>query len=434
MSTGTMTFAGRLLQQIRSDPQAATRVVNSGLRLTGLASRFALMAFLARFLDVATLGQFGLIYAIATMAPAILGFGLHYRLNREIIGRPLDEAGHRIRDRLTLHLIVISAVFFVGFSITFSGLMAKTSLSFVVSLILLLETLSTDIFLSLLSLRKATLANVIVFVKSSAWIPPYISLAYFYPAMRNLDTLMYFWLSALVLTFFVISRQLRGWPWPAIFARKLDFKWLFRDFHKALLIYCGDLGIIGSQYADRFVVNAFLGLSETGVFVFYWNLANGVQQLVTTSIIQLALPKLVDAAAIPEATRFRAAILHEARSVLIAATSFSSLVFMATFVAVPLLGRDVLVENRWILPALLLGAGIKLISDVMNYGMYAKKLDVQLAMINLTSAPMSTIFTFLSLQCFGLSGIGIASIGTASYTLCLRLYTLRHVFLELQQS
>ena len=82
-------------------------LLNIGLRGLGLVSRFALMIYIAKYLDLDFVGAFGLVYGALAILPVFLGFGLNYRLNREIVELPIEDAGRRMRDRLSVTVVAL---------------------------------------------------------------------------------------------------------------------------------------------------------------------------------------------------------------------------------------------------------------------------------------------------------------------------------------
>src|SRR6202012_2051594 len=126
------------------------------------------------------------------------------------------------------------------------------------------------------------LANSIIFIRTAAWVFPFSALCLFIPGLRQFNVMLVFWVGGLAGSMILLSWRLRRWPWREILSRPFAVQRLVGHFRKAWLIYCSDLGLVSLQYVDRFVVNALLGLSVTGVYTFYWSLANAAQVLVYT--------------------------------------------------------------------------------------------------------------------------------------------------------
>src|SRR5262245_30606434 len=57
----------------------------AGMRIGMLACRFILVLFISRYLDLASLGAFGLIAGIVAIAPAFVGLGLVHIIMRDAV-------------------------------------------------------------------------------------------------------------------------------------------------------------------------------------------------------------------------------------------------------------------------------------------------------------------------------------------------------------
>ena len=55
--------------------------------------------------------------------------------------------------------------------------------------------------------------------------------------------------------------------------------WITTNVKNAFLIYISDLSFVASQYVDRYLVTAFLGLRLAGVYFLYWSVANAVRHV-----------------------------------------------------------------------------------------------------------------------------------------------------------
>ncbi len=409
-------------------------LLNMGMRGLGLISRFGLMVYLARLGALETIGSFGLVYAVTAMTPAVLSFGLHYRMNRLMVGEPSIEIGHRLRDRLILHLLVflplaVSVLWFwfiwePQHSVPFSGLATCAGVCFG-------ELILNEIHLTLITIQKPFIANVVYFFRSAIWVPPFIVISYIIPDERNLQGILSWWIAGQLSAFGIFIFALRSWPWKAILKCPLNIGWLLLDPTKSAVIYLSDMGMTCGVFVDRFVMSGFLDIRDIGIYTFYWSIANGFQQLVFAAVVQAAFPALVAAARSDDRGRsLRHQLEGELRKTIFASIGLGSVLYISKPLLDVIMGRTILAVHQALFLTLLIGMTIRLIADLMHYGLYARGHDTQLALINMCSAPMATGFSAAALTFFGLSGVGFAVIASACSLLVLRVYVLRRDLLS----
>lgn len=403
-------------------------LINATLRGLGLVLRFVLMVYLARYASFETIGAYGLVYAAASLTPAVLSFGLHYRLNRRIIDAPQLEVGHRLRDRLLLHLLVFAVLAGLGGAVVGVTDFVPSGLAEVLgrtAVACLGELLLNEIHLNLISNRRPVLANVVYFCRSVFWVLPFIAVSFFHPAMRGLGGIVSWWLGGQLLALAVFGYGVRHWPWREILRRPIDFPWLLEKPKTSALIYVSDIGTNTSMFADRFVMSAFLSVHDIGIYTFFWNLANGLQQLVFTAVVQIAFPHLVTAARSLETGALRRRLRAEMARTFVTALLFGGLVYAMAPVLDVLVGRHALVSHEGLFAALLGTALIRGLGDMAQYGLYAKGKDRHFALINICAALSSTGFSAAGLALGGLAGIGPALILSSTTVLLLRVHALR---------
>jgi len=155
---------------------SVTQVTAMSLRATALASRFALSIYALRYLSIESLGTFGLAVGLAGIMPPLLGLGINYHLNRDILAMSQTEAHLAARDRL---IVSVSMLALVWLCAALSGAWSLSLLGgypLLLGLIVSLETLATDMHVMIINRGHAVLANLLLFIRSASWIPPVILL------------------------------------------------------------------------------------------------------------------------------------------------------------------------------------------------------------------------------------------------------------------
>ncbi|MET4635994.1 lipopolysaccharide biosynthesis protein [Kaistia defluvii] len=397
----------------------AIPAANLSVRALGLAMRLGLVVYLARFLDMDAVGQFGLIQGAASLAPVVLGWGVTYYLGRELVGRPPLEAGRLVRDRLLLTIASLAAVGAVlAALIVTETIEAPRALPWIAA-ILFLESLAFDLHFALISVGKPVAANFLLFVRSGLWVFPAAGLGLAFPTLRTLDFVLLCWTLALIANFGALLPILAAWPLAAIARARIDRDWIAARMRGSKLIYLNDLGIVGMTYLDRYIVHSMLDLRATGIFVLHWAIANAVHVLVTAATVQVSLPALVSAYRQgdgPWRIELSALVLR----VLAIGAPLALLVFAVAVFGLPLVSAEALPISGPLLALMLVSSVIRLVGDGLNYGLYSRGLDRSLAGINILGAVTAVLLSVVLLPRLGLVGVGLAMVLNATLLLAAR--------------
>jgi len=401
-----------------------------GLRAMGLISRFALMGFLARYGSFSTIGAYGLIYGAALFVPPLLSFGLHYRVNRHLVMARADEVGGRLRDRLILHVLVfeVALLLVVVAGVAMPAVVARLGggrLCLLAAGAALGELLLGEIHLVLVAVQRPLRANAVYFVRSAFWVGPFIVAGLIDRRLVRIEPMMMFWIGSQGLALLTFVGLNADWPWRAILRRPVEIDWLLRDPAKAASIWLGDVGNAASGLADRFVLGLFVTTADIGVYTFLWTLANGTYQLVFSGVVQAGFARFCRLARAVDTPGFQRLFIAE----VVNAAAVMLLLGAMTALAMPLLARALhkseLGGQEAILLLLLAAFGVRIIADVVNYGLYAVGRDRALATINIALTPLVVGMDAVGARLGGIAGVAAAVLATFTLVLVARGWCLR---------
>lgn len=382
--------------------------------------RLGLVVYLARFLGIDEVGQFGLIQGAAGLTPVVLGWGVTYFLGRELVGgRPL-EAGRLVRDRLLLTMASLTAAGAIVAGLIVGKWIAVPGSMLWISAILVLEAIAFDLHFALISVGKPLAANGLLFIRSGLWVIPAAGLGIAFPVLRTLDFVLLCWTLALVASFGALWQLVGGWPLAAIARSRVDFGWIFTRVSGARLIYLNDLGIVGMAYLDRYIVHSMLDLRATGLFVLHWAVANAIHVLVTSATVQVSLPVLVTAYRQGGDRPWRRELRALAFRVLAFGTLLAMLAYSAAVYGLPRMIEGTSPIQAPLLALMLFSTVVRLLADTLHYGLYSRGLDRELAWINIGGALASVALSLALLPRLGLAGVGLAMLLTATLLLAAR--------------
>lgn len=414
------------MRALRRD-QYLLPLANMAMRGVALVARFGLVVYLAQFVGLEALGLFALVQGAAGIAPPALGWGLSYFLSRDIVDQSPLTAGRMLRDRLLVTIASLAAAVFIILVLTSTGVLTLPEPAAMIILIVCLEAIAFDIHMAMISLGKPIAANALLFVRSAAWVAPAVILGLIFPGFRSLEPLYWFWLGGLVLNMALLVPIFRNWPIGEIVASPLDFRRQIQQIRNGWLIYLNDVAIVGTLYLDRYVVGYFLGLKATGLFSLYWSVANAAHVLVTTAVIQIALPALVRAYRTSGAAHWLATLRGEAMKIVLAGVPLLVAIFVVAVFMLPLVGFYRFTEDPLLFLLMLVSVLPRLLGDLCSYGLYSRSKDSQFAGINLSGVLLAILLSVIMVNAWGLVGAAIAMNCTAVALLVIRLLALSRI-------
>jgi len=395
------------------------------LRGLTLITRFALTLYIAKYLGLEAVGVFGLIMGLVSMAPPIVGWAGNYYLAREVVRCSQFEAGRKLRDRLLLSITSLTAGIILYLFFAWLDLAPLPPMIIGTILIVFLDTLACDIQVWLISRHKAVHSNALLFVRTSAWALLLMGLGFITPATRSIDTIIMAWAAFEAAQFILLWFFLRKWPLKEIWRAPVDFAHIRKNMLKGKFVYLNEACLVIALYIDRFIINGSMGLELTGIFMLYWSIANGVNALVSTGILQPDMPHMV-AAHYEEGTSkwrsiFKSTLMKTAVSTII--ISLAVLAILAILFPLVHVGQF---EKYWPFAAMLMVASFfNLLSSVGSQGLATRHLDGHFAVIGFVGLFLSLGLNIVGIHFWGLYGAAFAAIITHAVVLVIKLNVLR---------
>lgn len=364
------------------------------MRAASLACRLALSVFVVAELGVGALATLSLLQAVAGFAPPLLAMGLHYRTNRGIVDAPVAVMAQRLCDRMLLNGLMAG-----GLALTFglaavladsllSGLGLSARILCLFLAICVLEVVLADAQNYLISCRRAVLAGFVLFTRNAAWVPP-MMLAVWGAGWSGLEPVLWFWLAGAALAFCVMAAGLSDWPWRDALRAGRGLRWQFDGFPTAMGIWLSDVSVAGTPVVERTLLVTLLGTEVAGGYIFFWTLANGVLQVVTSAVVFPSVPMLV-AAGKGDPGQLQQLSLRLCMRALLYSAGFGAVVLGGAAALLPWLERPELAGSYGLLPLLIGGFAIVAVTEVLRLALYALKRDRALVQSNIAMVALNT--------------------------------------------
>lgn len=350
-----------------------TRLFNLALRGVTLASKFLLIFFLARFLEPAELGLYGLLAATIGYALYLLGLDFYTYTTRELLKRDREEWGGLLKDQGALTL-VLYVLFVPLLSLVFAtGTLPWPMAGWFFGLIVL-EHLNQELMRLLIAISRPVLANVVLFLRQGAWAVIATALMFFDPETRNLETVLLAWtLGGLAALLLAAGRlcQLRIGGWR----KRVDWSWIRQGVKVAVPMLVATLAIRGVFTLDRYWLEALSGLEVLGAYVLFMGIGNAMMSFLDAGVFAFLYPGLISAFQKGDADAFRQGV----KRFFIQTTVFSLCFALVALVLIdPLLSwldKPLYREQQGMFPWILLAIFLYALGMIPHYALYAQGRD-----------------------------------------------------------
>ncbi|HCJ31002.1 MAG TPA: hypothetical protein DHV63_17305 [Pseudomonas sp.] len=387
-----------------------TRLTNIALRGLTLVSKFLLIFFLARFLEPAELGLYGLLTATVGYALYLLGFDFYSFTTREILKRERGEWGGLLKSQGALSA-VLYAVFLPLLSMIFLKGLLPWSLAGWFFALLVLEHLTQELGRLLIAISEQLLASLVLFLRSGVWAVVVTALMVLEPGSRSLDFVLGAWtlgsLAALLLGIYRINQmKIGGWR------KQVDWKWVARGLKVAVPLLVATLAIRGVFTLDRYWFEALVDLEVLGAYVLFIGISNALMSFLDAGVFAFSYPGLIGAYSRRDAAVFNHGLRKLLVQTLVLSATFSVIALLAIGPLLQWLGKSLYLEYQGLFPWVLLATVLYAIGMVPHYALYAQGHDRPIIHSHVSSLVAFIAATWLFLQAWPLLAVPLGLCAT----------------------
>lgn len=350
-----------------------SRLLNIGLRVATLGTRFLLIFFLAKYLESAAVGYYGLFTAAVGYAMYFVGLDFYTYVTREVIKTPVEQRGQLIKSQVALSGVLYLVLW--PFAIVFlyqSGWPEHLVWWFFP--ILLLEHFNQEISRFLIALSEQIMASVILFVRQGSWAMAVVALMTWHTPSRNLDTVMALWaiagLSAAAIGIWKLM-QLRMGGWGAV----VNWGWIKKGIRISLAFLIATLALRGVQTLDRYWLESLGGIDIVAAYVILLGVASTLMVFLDAGVFAFAYPALIKLSHQQD----QAAAKSKVRQMLMQTLLLSAAFALCSWLALPYLlgwiGNPIYLSAQHWYPWVLLAIVLNALSMVPHYALYARGHD-----------------------------------------------------------
>ncbi len=401
-----------------TDQESFSSLGIMGLRATMLAGKFLLGLFIIRFLGLEAMGIYGLISGASAIVQMVMRGGVFSSLSRQAVNQPLEELtlGLRFYGTGSLCLYALSAPFILAAGWYF-GMPEIAALTLAV---IVTEHICMDIFVLANNLHRPKLANILLSVQSASWIYLYMAAALYFPALRTLEWILFFWIGGGIACLIISTWLARGWPWAHAFRAPFDRTWFGASMRSSWRIYAAEILNTLAVYLDRYLISLFFGLELAGIYVLFWQVTNAICNLVGAGVLQVYRPRLITAHQKQEELEFRRLFRESARRSLASTIGLGLLAGVTVPFLIRFTDHPLAMAHVPLLWLMLFSLLFRVGGDVCGYALYAQHRDDRVLLSIILKLIAAFSVGIISLYAFGIDGaflnIIAAGLSTMLYT------------------
>lgn len=349
------------------------RLLNIGLRSATLGSRFIFIFFLAKYLDPASVGYYGLFTATVGYAIYFVGLDFYTYITREILKTPNEHRGRLLKGQAALSGMLYIALLPVALVFLHQAGWPD-HLAWWFFPILLLEHFNQEMFRLLIALSEQISASLILFLRQGSWAIVIVVLMTWDIDSRHLDAVMALWVlagaaAAAIGIWKMKQLKMGGWRNPT------DWGWIKKGVAVSATFLVATLALRGVQTIDRYWVEVLGGIQMVGAYVLLLGVASTLLTFLDAGVFAYTYPALIKHSHHQE---------HDAARAKVREMFFQTLVFSAAFGIVSWLllphlldwiNKPVYQNAVSLYPWLLMAMVINALAMVPHYALYAQGCD-----------------------------------------------------------
>lgn len=358
-----------------------------------MVARLILVLAIAKLLPVESVGVFGIMLASITYGALVIGMDVYAYSQRKMIGKEINEWGVVIQHQLISHLAGY-LILLPLFSLIFIFEIINTKYIFWFYSILVLEHLFQEIYRILVSMNKQILASSIMFISMGLWVLIVIPLMYTYDDLRNLNTILIFWLLgglfAVSIGGYVIYSAVYKWN-----VLQLNMSWIKKGYGVGITFLVSSLFFKGLFVVDKYYVEILSDQDILSVYVVYSAIVLGFFNIIEPAVHSFLYPKMIETFQKKDFNGYQVLF----KEMIVSSTVISILLFILMYsgssIIIQWINIDIYTEHAVIFNILMLAGFILSLSQIFHYGLYCTKGDKWIVFANIAAFFIFLTFVFM---------------------------------------
>ncbi|MBC7620598.1 MAG: oligosaccharide flippase family protein [Candidatus Saccharibacteria bacterium] len=369
------------------------RLTNIALRGMTLGSKFVLIFVLAKLLEPAEVGLYGLLTVTIGYMLMALGFDFYSYATRELINAERKDWGALLRDQGVFYGITYAVILPLSLFVFWFGFL-PWSLALWFFPLLVLEHVAQEFNRLLVAMSEPLWASIVLFARQGLWAIVAAVWMWLVPEQRSLTFVFAAWSLGGLLACVIAAARLRGLDGASL-ARAIDWSWIKRGVLVATPFVLATLSLRALYTFDRYLIEALSGLEVLAAYVLYMGIANVIMTFLDASVFTFIYPALIAAAGKRDQAAFDKHMQRLTRQTFVLTLGLSLAVILLAKPLFAWLDKPVYSQYFSLLYWAVLAAALFSISMIPHYGLYAHRRDRPIILSHLASLPIFAIAVYL---------------------------------------
>lgn len=369
------------------------RIFNMSLRGITLGSRFLFVFFLAKFVEPASVGYYGIFTATVGYALYFVGLDFYTYVTREIIKTPVEQRGQLLKAQAALSGILYLALLPIMLFLLIYAKWPQHLVWWFIP-ILILEHVNQEIMRLLNALSEQLTASVILFMRQGSWGIAIIVLMGWLSDWRSLDHVMLMWVISGIVTAGMGIAKLKklrfgGWNSP------IDKNWLKKGILVSTAFLGATLALRGVQTIDRYWLEALGGIEIVGAYVLLLSVASTVLVFLDAGVFAYTYPALIKHHHNGEKRVAHALVMRALKQTLVITAGYGILSSLLLPYLLAWINKPIYIQMLPWYPWLLAAMAINAVSMIPHYALYAQGMDKTIIHSHLAALVGFVLFTWV---------------------------------------
>ncbi len=407
-----------------------TRVIDiktfgsAGMRLSAAGLKFINVVLLARTLDPADLGVFGLIVAFAMISVQVVGGEFHAISSREISSANNENVSQIICSQFRLHFYFHAVLL----PLLFTSLYlyeAYNPFCVLLPLLIFFEHMAIELSRFLQFRFRPLACATVEFIRAGSWVVVFWTIVWTTNSKPNLNLLLICWV---LFSFFasvvglVAIRKYVSLNSLFIVKSKRSLRYYApKAFPFFIIAILSAFGL----HLDKLLISSNLNVDAVGIYFLFFSIASGLHLFVTFAVNVIWAPIAIKTFRNAGLLGFRSSRSKFLLNTLIFTTIGVVGLLAIISPALKFVENEIYADNLEIFYIFLISNILVIIGEFFDLELYVRNLDKEQLVVAIFHFPLVFSFQFTLISYFGLLGAALATVSSA-----LSLIVLRYVLLQ----
>lgn len=388
--------------------------LNLIIRMITLFCRFCLIFYLAKILDPAQVGLYGLFMAFVAYSLYFVGLDFYSYVTREILKTPIELRGRLLKCQFVLSC-ALYVIFIPVFILSMNQLAWPSSMMLLFIPALVLEHFNQELYRLLIALSEQITASMLLFVRQGSWVISVIWITSINDSAKNLDfVIINSVVAGVIAALFGVYKLKRlrfeGWFLP------VDWPWIKTGIKVSGAFLVATLALRAIPTFDRFFIESLVSVEAVAPYILLLGCANILIVFLEAGIFSFAYPDLIKLSQNAQFSKAASRVKEVFWQVLFVVTAYGLVSWLTLPFLLSWIGHDIYYQYSPLYPWLFSASALFAFSLIPHFALYARGNDK-----SIIYSPIAALLCFLCVTWFSRnSGVLAVIFGiNAAYALLL---------------